>query len=88
MFVITNLKQLERAAIKARQVKPIVRIIEFGTYAVKGSSGNFYTVKCRKENNQKIVECECKGASKICYHGAAVIELHSTLAKHRNSVII
>ncbi len=89
MFILENKKQLEKAISKAQKIKPIVRMIAFGVYAVKGNSGN-YTVICRREANQKIVECDCKGGAKglVCYHASAVIELHSTLAKHRQTATV
>jgi hypothetical protein len=85
MFILNSLNQLEKAVTKARTVKPIVRIIKFGLYSVKGSKGNFYTVKCEKVGNDKVVTCECRGASKglVCFHSASVLELHCTLAKHK-----
>ena len=88
MFILTNLNQLEKAANKARTIKPTVRIITFGVYAVKGSKNDVYTVECRRnDRNEKVVSCNCKGAERgVCYHSAAVIELHSTLAKHRTTV--
>jgi ribosomal protein S27E len=88
MFILNSLNQLEKAVTKARTVKPIVRIIKFGLYSVKGSKGNFYTVKCEKVGNDKVVTCECKGAERglVCFHSASVLELHCTLAKHKATV--
>jgi hypothetical protein len=89
MFILKSLNQLEKAVTKARTVKPIVRIISFGLYAVQGSTGNFYTVECkRNEQGEKVVSCECRGASKglVCFHSASVLELHCTLAKHKATV--
>jgi hypothetical protein len=88
MFILTNLNQLEKAATKARTVKPIVRMIQFGLYSVKGSKGNFYTVKCEKVGNDKVVTCECKGAERglVCFHSCSALELHCTLAKHKATV--
>ena len=89
MYILTNLNQLEKAANKARTIKPIVRMIQFGVYAVKGSQGNFYTVECyRNDKGEKVVACQCKGASKglVCFHSSAALELHCTLAKHRATV--
>lgn len=90
MFIINNLAQLEKAASKARQIKPILKIIEFGKYVVKGSNGNFYTVKCYRNGNQRIIECECKAGERgfICYHGCSALEAHGTLAKYRQTAII
>ncbi len=89
MFILNNLEQLEKAATKARTVKPIVRIIAFGLYAVQGSTGNFYTVECkRNERNEKTVACNCKAglSNRICFHSCSVLELHCTLAKHKATV--
>lgn len=89
MFILTNLNQLEKAANKARTIKTTVRIITFGVYAVKGTKGDVYTVECkRNDRNEKIVSCNCKGGERglVCFHSSAVIELHSTLAKHRATV--
>ncbi len=88
MFILKSLNQLEKAANKARTVKPVVRIISFGLYSVKGTKGDSYTVECRRnDRNEKIVSCNCKGGERgVCYHAASVIELHSTLAKHKATV--
>ena len=89
MFILTNLNQLEKAANKARTIKPVVKKIEFGVYAVKGSTGNFYTVECKRTaTGEKQVSCACKGAERglVCFHSAAALELHITLAKHRATV--
>lgn len=64
MFILKNRQQLENAIAKARKVKPRVRIIAFGVYAVKGSNGN-YTVKCeRTAKGEKQVLCDCKGGER------------------------
>jgi hypothetical protein len=89
MYILNNLNQLEKAANKARTVKPIVRMIAFGLYSVQGSKGNFYTVECkRNDRGEKVISCECKGAERglICFHSASVLELHCTIAKHRATV--
>lgn len=86
MFILENLSQLEKAAAKARSIKPIVRMIQFGVYAVQGSTGNFYTVECRRnEQGEKQVSCNCKGGERglVCWHSASILELHCTQAKHR-----
>ena len=90
MFILKDKTQLEKAVAKARKIKPIVRMIVFGKYSVKGSNGNSYTVNLRREANQKIVECECKGGMRglVCYHSVSAIELHSTIAKHRQTASV
>ncbi len=89
MYILKNLDQLEKAANKARTVKPIVRIKSFGVYAVQGSKGNFYTVECkRNDRNEKTVTCSCKAgqSNQICFHSCSVLELHCTIAKHKATV--
>lgn len=89
MYILTNLDQLEKAANKARTIKPIVKMIEFGVYAVKGSTGNFYKVECnRNEQGEKVVSCECEGARRglVCFHSTSALELHCTQAKHRATI--
>ncbi|CAN5176671.1 hypothetical protein BH20ACI1_BH20ACI1_20150 [soil metagenome] len=89
MFVLDNENQIEKAMQKARKVKPLVKLIAFGVYAVKGSKGNSYTVKCsRNPLGQKQVDCECEGGRKglVCYHTAAALGLHIVLAEQRQSV--
>ncbi|MCY7348713.1 MAG: hypothetical protein LH614_21185 [Pyrinomonadaceae bacterium] len=89
MFILESKTQLEKAIAKARKVKPIVKMIAFGVYAVKGSNGNSYTVKMERIGNEKRISCDCKGGERglICHHGTAALELHSTLAKHRAATI-
>lgn len=89
MFILESRNQLEKAVAKAQKVKPIVRMIAFGVYAVKGTNGNSYTVKCeRTAKGEKQVSCDCKGGAKglVCYHSVSALELHSTIAKHRQTV--
>ncbi len=84
MFILKDKAQLEKAIAKARSIKPRVRMIAFGVYAVKGATGN-YTVKMERVGDEKQVLCDCKGGMRglVCYHGTAALELHSTIAKHR-----
>lgn len=87
MFILESKQQLEKAILKARKIKPVVRMIAFGVYAVKGATGN-YTVKMERTGNEKRIYCDCKGGERglVCYHGAA-LELHSTVAKHRQTAL-
>ena len=58
MFILENEKQIEKGLQKARQIKPRVRVLEFGKYAVRGSQGDSYTVRCsRTPHGEKAVEC-------------------------------
>jgi hypothetical protein len=89
MFILKNKSQLQTAISKARKIKPVVRMIAFGVYAVKGATGN-YTVKMERIGNEKQVLCDCKGGERglICYHSTAALELHSTIAKHRQTATV
>jgi hypothetical protein len=65
MFILKNQSQLERAITKAKQIRPRVEFNSFGRYRVSGSKGGYYTVICKKsDNNHKTVECTCKGAKR------------------------
>jgi hypothetical protein len=75
-----NTQNLDRAIAKARQTKPLVKVIEFRLYQVTNKiTGATYTVKFSKVNNQKFAECACK-ATKVCYHIGASIDIHLLLA--------
>jgi hypothetical protein len=89
MFILKNKSQLQTAISKARKIKPVVRMIAFGVYAVKGATGN-YTVKMERIGNEKQVLCDCKGGERglVCYHSTAALELHSTIAKHRQTATV
>lgn len=89
MFILDNENQIEKAMQKARKVKPLVKMIAFGVYKVRGSKGNSYTVKCsRNPLGQKEVCCTCKGAEKglVCYHSVSALGLHIVLASQKQSV--
>lgn len=86
MFILKAKTQLERAIEKAKQIRPRVEFDCFGRYRVSSSSGGFYTVICKKsDNNFKLVECSCKGGEKgfVCYHAVAALSLHVGLARQR-----
>lgn len=88
MFILKQKSQLEKAITKARQIRPLVKFDHFGRYRVSGSKGGFYTVICKKsENNYRLVECTCKGGEKglVCYHAAAALALHTGLARQRQT---
>ncbi|MEJ7862728.1 MAG: SWIM zinc finger family protein [Pyrinomonadaceae bacterium] len=88
MFILKAKLQLEKAIEKAKQIRPTVKFDCFGRYRVSGSKGGFYTVVCKKsDNNFKLVECTCKGGEKglVCYHAAAALSLHIGIARQRQS---
>ena len=65
MFILKEKSQLEKAIAKAKQIRPVVKFDHFGRYRVSGSKGGYYTVICkRSDNNYRTVECTCKGGKK------------------------
>jgi hypothetical protein len=88
MFILKTKTQLDKAITKAKQIRPRVEFDHFGRYRVSGSKGGFYTVICKKsDNNYRLVECTCKGGEKglVCYHAAAALALHTGLARQRQT---
>jgi hypothetical protein len=75
---------IERAIKSAKALHPKVKMIEFGTYEVTGSTGNTYTVRCYRKAGEKIVECNCATRDEIaCKHSMAAVSLHSAMAAQR-----
>jgi hypothetical protein len=66
MIRLDNRQNFENAIKKARQVKPTVEMIKFGTYCVWGNGGD-YTVRFAKVDGHFCGECNCP-ARKECYH--------------------
>ena len=88
MFILKGIDQLTKAINKAKKIRPRVEFDRFGRYRVSGSKGGFYTVVCkRSDNNYKTVECTCKGVERglVCYHAAAALSLHVGLARQRQT---
>lgn len=88
MFILKAKTQLENAIQKAKKLRPTVKFDHFGRYRVSGSKGGYYTVICkRSDNNYKTVACTCKGAEKglVCYHAAAALSLHIGLARQQQT---
>jgi hypothetical protein len=88
MFILKAKQQLEKAIEKAKKIRPTVKFDNFGQYRVSGSKGGYYTVICKKsDNNYKLVECTCKGGEKglVCYHAVAAISLHIGIARQRQT---
>jgi hypothetical protein len=86
MFILDNENQLEKAIAKAKKIRTQVKFIAFGVYSVRGTKGNFYTVKCeRTATGEKQVSCDCKGGERgfVCWHSAAGLSLHIGIARMR-----
>ncbi len=79
-----NEKAIEKAIEKARQSKPLVKVIEFRHYQVTNrTSGAKYTVKFSKVNNRKFADCTCKAGQAgkfLCYHIGSAIDIHLFLS--------
>ncbi len=80
-----NEKAIEKAIEKARQSKPLVKVIEFRLYQVTNrTSGAKYTVKFSKVNNRKFADCTCKAGQAgkfLCYHIGSAIDIHLCLSR-------
>lgn len=85
MFILKSKEQIAKAIERARANRTFVRVRRFGEYLVRGSAGNFYTVRCGRQDGQKIVDCECVAGrfGTPCYHAASAIALHIGLAAQR-----
>ena len=66
-------KNLNNAVAKAKQVKPLVKPLDFGKFEVTGSKGEPYIVEFYKEEGEFIFSCTCPGHKKdlVCYHCVA-----------------
>ncbi len=87
MYILESKAQLEKAIIKAKKIRTSVKFIKFGVYSVRGTKGNFYTIECKKVDNQKVVECNCLGglANLVCWHSTCALSLHIGLARQRQA---
>jgi hypothetical protein len=75
---------LSRAINNAKALHPKVKMIRFGEYAVSGSRGNEYRVKCYRFFGEKVVECSCKTKDGIaCKHSVSALPLHLHIAAQR-----
>ncbi len=83
MFTLET-TEIAKAIENAKALHPKVKMIEFGTYEVTGSTGNTYTVKCYRAHGEKIVECNCATRPGVaCKHGMAACSLHIAMAAQR-----
>ncbi len=89
MIQLHSPEQLTKAIIKARAVKPFVRINCFGSYSVTNrQTGATYTVTCEKRNGERFADCTCKAGARgqACYHVAAAAGAHIVIAAERAAV--
>jgi hypothetical protein len=85
MFILKGKGQIANAIERAKANHTLVRFVHFGEYLVKGSAGNFYTVRCERRGSLKVVDCNCVAGSfgDPCFHSAAALSLHVGLAAQR-----
>jgi hypothetical protein len=86
MYILDDEKQIEKAVLKAKKIRTHVKFISFGVYAVRGTKGNYYEVRCeRMASGEKLVSCDCKGgiAGLVCWHSVAALSLHIGIAAQR-----
>jgi uncharacterized Zn finger protein len=83
MLEITK-ENLEKSIEKARQTKPLVKVIEFRHYQVTNrETGAKYEVKFSKVGGKKFADCTCKCGLQgkyVCKHIGASIDIHLLLA--------
>ncbi|HYX42900.1 MAG TPA: hypothetical protein VE821_14435, partial [Pyrinomonadaceae bacterium] len=86
MFIFKSKEQIQKAIERARANHTFVKLVRFGEYMVKGSAGNFYTVRCEKRGSVKVVDCSCVAGTFgfECYHAASALSLHVGLAARRS----
>jgi uncharacterized Zn finger protein len=79
-----NTQNLDKAIAKARQTKPLVKVIKFRLYQVTNrETGAKYEVTFTKVGGKKFADCTCKCGQQgkyACKHIAASIGIHLLLA--------
>jgi hypothetical protein len=85
MFILYNLRQLERAIARCHAYRPRVGFVHFGLYTVTGQHGTDYVVACyRDEQGRRVLDCTCPTRDGVaCKHAAAALPLHVYLAASR-----
>lgn len=88
MIKLTTAEAMQKAIDKARNVKPLVRLMHFGSYTVTNKqTGATYTVTCEKRNGERFADCNCRAGERgqRCYHVAAAAGAHIQLAAERTA---
>jgi hypothetical protein len=83
MFTLSGRQQMKKAIETAKQHHPKVKVLALGTYLVRGSAGNFYTVSMKREGAHKAIDCGCVAGQfgTPCYHAAAALGVHMGLVR-------
>jgi len=87
-ILITEKTRVEAAIKKARELRPLVKIIAFGKFEVAGSKGETYHVEFNKQGLGLVGSCNCKAglANKhACYHLAAAYPIFKQQVTERAS---
>ena len=82
MFIVSDNTRLSNAKAKARETRPEVRVVTYGRYKVAGSEGDYYGVTVTPFGLRTGVDCACISGQhgNECYHAAAALLAHATLA--------
>jgi hypothetical protein len=91
MISIENRTAFANAEKKAREVKPVVSIVEFGTYVVWGASTNYTVQFCKDNAGHFAATCTCPAHTKSstprpCYHIVAAYVAHKIQVSIRRQV--
>jgi hypothetical protein len=91
MISIENRAAFANAEKKAGQVKPVVSMIEFGTYVVWGASTNYIVQFCKDNAGHFAATCTCPAHTKSstprpCYHIPAAYIAHKIQVNVRRQV--
>lgn len=91
MISLSDKKVWEKAVAKAREVKPLVKAVDFGQIAVAGANA-VYIVRFEKSADGELTaSCECKAhtagqLARPCYHIAAAYSLYISQVNQQQSV--
>lgn len=76
--------RLEKATAKAKQCKPLVKVLEFRRYQVTNrETGASYEVTFTKIDDKKFGQCSCKAGEQgkyACYHLISALSRHLAYA--------
>jgi hypothetical protein len=91
MISIENRAAFANAEKKAGQVKPVVSMIEFGTYIVWGASTNYTVQFCKDNAGHFAATCTCpahtkSSTPKACYHICGAYIAHKIQVNVRRQV--
>ena len=76
---VERILALNEALVASQQERPHARIVAFGHYQIRDSSGIYYNVYHREAEEQQTFECECSQYQQqgICPHSLTAAALHS-----------